>query len=159
MSAKRQYLLVDGYNVVHTWPETKILLPWDIDAAAELLVERLAILHDPAHCEVTVVFDGHGDHTEIVSDGAGSMPGVIYAKFGKSADAVIEEIVAKAPDAGAFTVVSRDNALGTSTFSSGAQVISPDALLDWVSRERNKLARDAAARKRQSDKSFGNKLF
>jgi predicted RNA-binding protein with PIN domain len=159
MPAKRQYLLVDGYNVVHSWPETRALLPLDLDAAAELLVERLALLHDPQHCEVTIVFDGQRDNTEIVSDGRGSVPGVIYAKAGKSADAVIEEIVAKAQDADAFTVVSRDNALGNSAFSSGAQVIGPDALLDWVTREKRKLAADAARRKHQADQSFGNKLF
>jgi predicted RNA-binding protein with PIN domain len=108
---------------------------------------------------VTIVFDGRSERTEIVSDGKGSVPCVIYAKTGRSADAVIEEIVAKAPDAGAFTVVSRDNALGGSVFSSGAQVIGPEALLEWTARERRKLAGDAAARKQRSDKSFGNKLF
>lgn len=159
MPDRRQYLLVDGYNVVHSWPETRVLLPRDIDAAAELLVERLAILHDSKRFEVTVVFDGRQDRTEVVNDGKSSIPCVIYAKLGKSADAVIEEIVAKAPDASAFTVVSRDGALGNSAFSSGAHVISPDALLEWVSSELRKLASNLAARKYKSDKNFGNKLF
>jgi predicted RNA-binding protein with PIN domain len=159
MPVRKQYLLVDGYNVVHAWPQTRALLPRDIDAAAELLVERLAVLHDPERFEVTVVFDGKSDRTEIVSDGSGSIPGVIYAKSGRSADAVIEEIVAKAPDPSAFTVVSRDNALGTSTFSSGAQVIGPDALLDMVRRERRSIAADSAVRKSDADKKFGNRIF
>ena len=159
MPARKQYLLVDGYNVVHSWPETRAMLPRDIDAAAELLVERLAVLHDPETFEVTVVFDGQREINEIAHDGRGSHPGVIYAKFGKSADAVIEEIVARAPDASAFTVVSRDNALGVSTFSSGAQVIGPDALLGMVTREKRKLSGSVEARRQRESRNFGNRIF
>lgn len=159
MPVRKQYLLVDGYNVVHAWPETRALLPRDLDAAAELLVERLTVLHDPVRFEVTVVFDGKGDRTEIVNDGSGPVPGVIYAKIGRSADAVIEEIVARAPDPSAFTVVSRDNALGSSSFSSGAQVMGPDALLSLVRREQRSIDSDTASRKNEADKKFGNRLF
>ena len=159
MPAKKQYLLVDGYNVIHVWPETRALLSRDIDAAAEFLVERLAILHEPGHFEVTVVFDGSRPFTEIAGDGRGSVPGVIYAKQGRSADAVIEEIVARAPDASAFTVVSHDNALGISAFSTGAQVMSPEALLVLVNRERRDLSSAASKRKNRSNREFGNHLF
>jgi predicted RNA-binding protein with PIN domain len=157
MSANRQYLLVDGYNIVHAWPETRRLLSRDVDAAAALLVEKLAVLHDPDTCEVTVVFDGRGERAESIS-GGGALPFVIYAQTGRTADAVIEQIVARAPDAKLFTIATRDNAITLSVHTRGATVIGPDALADWAERQRAQVER-TVVRKLRSDGSFGGRLF
>jgi len=157
MPTHRQYLLVDGYNIVHAWPETRRLLPHDVDAAAALLVERLAVLHDGTSCEVTIVFDGRGERAESVS-GGGALPFVIYAQEGRTADAVIEQIVARAPDAKHFTIATRDNAITLSVHTRGATVIGPDALADWVDRQKAQVER-TVVRKLRSDGKFGNRLF
>jgi len=87
------------------------MLDRDLDSAAAIMTGILAILHDPEKCEVTVVFDGRGDRVEIQQEREGAIPCVIYAPVGKTADAIIEEILNRAPDAEAFTVATRDNAL------------------------------------------------
>jgi hypothetical protein len=150
----KQYLLVDGYNVAHAWPQLRKVLSRDIDAAAELLVSRLAILHDPEACEVTIVFDGRGDRIDFAQPPGGKLPCVMYSPAGRSADALIEQIVYNAPDGGAFTVATRDNALCLSAVTRGAHVISPEALLEWLDREGAK----TMPRDKRSD-SFGNRLF
>ena len=157
MPTPRQYLLVDGYNIVHAWPQTRRLLARDIDAAAAFLVEKLAVLHDPESCEVTIVFDGRGERTETVS-GGGALPCVIYASSGRTADALIEQIVAKAPDPRLFTIATRDNAITLSVHTRGATVIGPEALADWVDRQRAQVER-TVVRKAGSDGKFGNRLF
>lgn len=159
MPAKRQYLLVDGYNVAHSWPDIRKMLERDVDSAAALLVERLAVLHDAEACEVTIVFDGRGERVELQRHGGANAPCVIYAPAGVSADAIIEQIVNRAPDADDFTVASRDNALCLSVFSCGAHTITPDELLDRVRRERNALGKALRERTRETDRNFGNRLF
>lgn len=157
MPTPRQYLLVDGYNIAHAWPQVRRLLSRDIDAAAAFLTEKLAVLHDPESCEVTIVFDGSGERVESVS-GGGSLPFVIYAHRGLTADAVIEQIVEKAPDAKLFTIATRDNAIVLSAHTRGATVIGPDALADWAERQRAQVER-TVVRKVKSNGSFGNRLF
>jgi len=157
MLTPRQYLLVDGYNIVHSWPQTRGLLSRDVDAAAALLVEKLAVLHDPESCEVTIVFDGREERAESVS-GGGALPFVIYAHKGLTADAVIERIVEKAPDAKLFTIATRDNAIVLSAHTRGATVIGPDALADWADRQRAQVER-TVGRKVKSGGNFGNRIF
>lgn len=158
MPASRQYLLVDGYNVAHCWPDVSPVIARDIDAAAAILVERLTPLHDPDQCEVTIVFDGRGSVAETVRE-APSLPCVIYSPSGTSADAIIEQIVARAPDPNAFTVVSRDNALCLSVYAGGANVISPDDLLERLHRESSDAARRIAGNNQTGSHHFGSHPF
>ena len=159
MTTRRQYLLVDGYNVAHAWADINAVIARDIDAAAMLLVERLAVLHDGAECEVTIVFDGRGEKEEIQRDKAGKLPCVIYSPAGVSADAIIEQIVARAPNADDFTVASRDNALVLSVHTYGGHTLRPEELAERVEREKKQLARTVVRRVRENGRDFGNKLF
>jgi predicted RNA-binding protein with PIN domain len=129
-----------------------------VDSAALFLTERLAVLHDVDSCEVTIVFDGKGERVELLRHGGEAAPCVIYAPAGVSADAIIEQIVSRAPDADDFTVASRDNALCLSVYARGAHVISPDELLDMVKREQRAMGKDLRWRKQQSDRDFGNRM-
>ena len=159
MPAKRQYLLIDGYNIIHSWPDLREIFLRDIDAAAGRLVEMLAVLHDADTMEVTIVFDGRGDRLQLNIEDCPTMPCVIYTPTGTTADAIIEQIVSKAPDATAFTVASRDNALCMSVYSRGALVMTPDELLNWTTRERRSIASSTAKNKNENARNFGNKLF
>ena len=156
---RRQYLLVDGYNVAHAWPDVAAMLERDLDSAAAFLASMLTALHDPDKCEVTVVFDGKGDRVEIQRERDMALPCVIYAPIGKTADAIIEEIINRAPDAEAFTVATRDNALTLSAHTCGAHVVTPDELSEWVRREKRIVERTVLRKSRDSDSRFGNKLF
>ncbi|MBN1403489.1 MAG: NYN domain-containing protein [Opitutales bacterium] len=159
MAQQKQYILVDGYNVTHSWPQLKRMMGHDIDAAASLLVERLSVLHDAVSCEVTVVFDGKSDAVETMYPAGDKAPCVIYSPSGTSADAIIEQIVNNAPDGDAFTVVSKDNALCLSVFARGAHVISPETLLERVRKERDLMSKTLLAQRKKHNSDFGNKLF
>jgi predicted RNA-binding protein with PIN domain len=152
-------LLVDGYNIAHAWPEISDILDRDIDSAASVLTGMLAVLHDQEKCEVTVVFDGKGDRVEIQREPNMAIPCVIYAPAGKTADAVIEEILSHAPNADDFTIATRDNALTLSAHTRAAHVVTPDELYEWVRRERKSIERTVLRKARDSDSKFGNRLF
>lgn len=155
---QRDYLLVDGYNVVHAWPRMQKLMARNPDAAAARLVETLRVLHDDM-LEVTVVFDGRGSRVE---RSATHNPGelcVLYSAAGSSADAVIEQIVCRAPKADLFTVASRDNMVRETVSALGARAITPEDLADWVDRRERQLARAVAAHNQKQARDFGNRLF
>lgn len=50
-------LLVDGYNIIGTWPELKSLKDHDLPAARDRLVERMAEYQAYWGYRVIVVFD------------------------------------------------------------------------------------------------------
>lgn len=126
------HLLVDGSNVMHAWPELKTLLRRDRDAARAALVQRLAVLHDGGDMRLTVVFDGRG--SEIVTERPGSEASflVVYTPAGMTADDVIEQWVGRSAEPGSCRVASADRGVITTVSALGAEVVSPEALREWV---------------------------
>jgi len=90
----REYLIVDGYNIINDWPVLKELCRDSIESARDKLVEIMAGYRAYRGIEVTVVFDGH-----LVKDNPGcSMKingvKVVYTKEQETADSYIEKCVA-----------------------------------------------------------------
>ncbi|MCA1028556.1 NYN domain-containing protein [Cytobacillus kochii] len=52
-------LLVDGYNIIGAWPELQLLKNKDLEAARDLLVEKMAEYQGYSGYRVIVVFDAH----------------------------------------------------------------------------------------------------
>ncbi len=155
----RPYLLVDGYNVAHAWRTLSAVTRRDPEQAAALLVERLRVLHDAEGYEVTVFFDGRGAKVEpLATQNPGELC-VLYSPSGSSADALIEQIVFRAPDPGLFTVATRDNMIRESAIVGGARVISPAELLEWVESAERRQSRNIRDLNRDTDRRFGNRLF
>ena len=60
------YLLVDGYNIIHAWPELSSLSETNLDAARSKLLDTLCNFRGYGNEEIIVVFDaylvkGHGE--------------------------------------------------------------------------------------------------
>lgn len=85
------YLLVDGYNIIHAWKSLRELAVKSLDAARELLIHRLANYQGWRKCRVIVVFDAYK-----VKGGVGSVERkgdlwVVYTKEAETADMYIEK--------------------------------------------------------------------
>jgi predicted RNA-binding protein with PIN domain len=85
-------LVVDGYNVVHAWPELKKLLQHSLADARDRLIERLAVYAQVRGADVTVVFDAH--RTSSLANSEGDVDGVhvVFTRKGHSADHAIERL-------------------------------------------------------------------
>jgi predicted RNA-binding protein with PIN domain len=153
-------LIVDGYNVIHAWPE---LAPLIKDGQAEEARRRLiAMLGEYAAAageRVTVVFDAHSrarDHGKgEVVDGVT----VIFGSKAQTADHVIERRVAIASrrgDAGMVTVASSDRLQRDLVMAMGAAVIGAEALRQVVLGARAELGEHSARRRREA--GFANRL-
>ena len=53
-------LLVDGYNIIGSWPELQELKNKDLAAARDRLVEKMAEYQGYTGYKVIVVFDAYG---------------------------------------------------------------------------------------------------
>ena len=88
----KDFLLVDGYNIIFAWDELKAIAREDINAARERLVNILCNYQGFKRCEVIVVFD-----TYKVKGSVGSIERfhnitIVYTKEAETADMYIEKV-------------------------------------------------------------------
>lgn len=57
--SKEEYLLVDGYNIIHAWPELKELVDENMDSARMKLLDSLSNYQGIRKCQIIVVFDAY----------------------------------------------------------------------------------------------------
>lgn len=87
---KEEYLLVDGYNVIHAWPELQEFASGDMDLARTKLLDALASYQGLRQCKIIVVFDAYAvqGHLEEVFDYYNIH--VVFTKEAQTADEYIE---------------------------------------------------------------------
>ncbi|MGO5051433.1 NYN domain-containing protein [Lachnospiraceae bacterium LCP25S3_G4] len=89
---KKNYLLVDGYNILYGWPDLKELLNRDIDAARGKLQDILCNYQGFTKDEVVLVFDGYKNKNQVETVLKYHNINVIYTKESQTADAYIEKL-------------------------------------------------------------------
>jgi predicted RNA-binding protein with PIN domain len=103
-------VIVDGYNVIHAWPQLKRLMgEASLEAARDKLVDRLAVFGMVEGADVTVVFDAH--HSTARNNNEEEVEGVhvLFTRKGHSADHAIERIAYAAAQVGdVITVATSD---------------------------------------------------
>ena len=90
----RPMLIVDGYNVIHDWPELMRLADGQgLSAARDALVAMMADFSGFAHEEVVVVFDAYQTDRLKLTDEQQSGIRVVFTRKGETADHFIERTV------------------------------------------------------------------
>ncbi len=105
---QKEYLLVDGYNVIFAWDELKELAQASIDGARGRLMDILCNYQGIRRCEVIVVFDAYrvkGHDTEILDY---HNIHVVYTKEAETADQYIEKFAHEHAKQYRVTVVTSD---------------------------------------------------
>lgn len=88
---KKEYLLVDGYNIIFAWKELDELAKDNIDGARGKLMDILSEYQGLRHCEIILVFDAYrveGHKTEVIEY---HNIHVVYTKEAETADQYIEK--------------------------------------------------------------------
>lgn len=132
----KEFLIVDGYNIIYAWPEFEELKS-ELDHARSKLISILVNYSPLSGRRVLVVFDAHQvknfpERTEIV-DGVE----VIYTQQGETADALIERLVGKLMNEGAVFVATSDWAEQEIIFGKGAYRLTPGELRMEIERIRS----------------------
>ena len=148
------HLLVDGYNLAHSWSHIAPLFEIGLDQVVEALVRDLRELHDARDLRVSIVLDGQGSDVEVVRPFRDTTFSLVYSPRSLNADAIIEQMVGASAFPEKISVVSRDTALLGSIEAGGATAVSPDLLLEWIDAARRRAA-DSAKKRSSSTKKLG----
>ena len=117
-------ILVDGYSLLHNWPELAEGAPRHSEAARAALVEMLTQYQDACGTPVTVFFDGTGARrTKPKNDSIGAVE-VLFSSSGQTADDLIERAAHRFQPYGEVLVVTDDFAERDTVSGFGGSVAS-----------------------------------
>ena len=138
---KKEYLIVDGYNMVFAWDGLREQARTDINGAAERLMDLLANYRGYKGCELVVVFDSYR-----VKGGTGSKTKhndlrVVYTKEGISADLYIETLLEEIGKNYRIRVATSDSMIQLSALRTGVLRVSAQELFREIESVNESIAR------------------
>jgi predicted RNA-binding protein with PIN domain len=116
-------VLIDGYSLLHHWPELAEGAPRHSETARDALVELLQQYQDASGTPVTVFFDGRGRKAKPKNQSAKSVE-VLFSSSGQTADDLIERAAHRFQAYGEVLVVTEDFAERDTVTGFGASVAS-----------------------------------
>lgn len=117
-------ILVDGYSLLHTWPELAEGSPRHSEAARDALVEMLTQYQDANGTPITIFFDGTGARRSKPKNNSGGAVEVLFSNSGQTADDLIERAAHRFQDYGEVLVVTDDYAERDTVSGFGGSVAS-----------------------------------
>ena len=117
-------ILVDGYSLLHNWPELAPGRARYSAAARDALIQRLTLYQDACGTPVTIVFDGSGLPGPRPAPAAPGEVEVLYSRRGQTADQIIERAAHRFGPYGEVLAVTDDNAERETVISLGGSAAS-----------------------------------
>jgi len=87
------YLIVDGYNIINSWPELKLIEKDNLENARDKLVELLENYRAYKGISAILVFDAHMVKGSTEKHEYYGALEIVYTKENETADAYIEKMV------------------------------------------------------------------
>lgn len=101
-------ILVDGYSLLHNWPELAPGRARHSAAAREELIHILTQYQDACGTPITIVFDGAGAPPGTPKTHSQPELEILYSKAGQTADDIIERVAYRMRDYGEVLAVTDD---------------------------------------------------
>jgi uncharacterized protein len=121
-------ILVDGYSLLHNWPELAPGQPRHSERARNELIHILTKYHDATGEPITIFFDGSrargGAPPAVPKKGSSKEVEVLFSHSGQTADDMIERAAVRFQDYGEVLVVTDDNAERDTVGGMGGSVCS-----------------------------------
>ena len=130
----KEYLIVDGYNVLFAWDGLQDLAKEDLEAARERLMDILSNYRAYTHREVVLVFDGYKVRGSRGERFLRNNLLVVYTRENETADAYIEALAGSIGKNDRVWVATSDSLIQLSAFRSGLLRISARELQDQIQR-------------------------
>ena len=137
---RKEYLIVDGYNMIFAWDGLREQAGYDLSGARERLLDLLSNYCGFHPCELIVVFDSYR-----VRGGTGSRSRhnnlrVVYTQEDESADLYIETLIGKIGKNYAVRVATSDALIQLSALRSGVLRVSASELERELERTNGEIA-------------------
>ncbi len=150
---KKEYLLVDGYNIIFAWKELQELAEIDIGAARDKLMDILCNYQGYKKCTVILVFDAYK-----VEGSTGTVQNhhniyVVYTKEAETADQYIEKVAHEMGRTYDVTVATSDGLEQVIIRGQGCRLLSARELQEeiaWV----NQQIREETIQKREEGRNY-----
>jgi len=117
-------ILVDGYSLLHNWPELANGWPRHSAAARDELIRRLTLYRDAIGTPITVFFDGGGAPGGTPAAASTPEMEVLYSRSGQTADDMIERATHRFGAYGEILAVTDDQAERETVTSLGGSASS-----------------------------------
>ena len=147
-------ILVDGYSLLHNWPELARGKPRHSAAARDELIRVLTQYRDAESTPITVVFDGSGAPAGTPRTLSTSEMEILYSKAGQTADDVIERVVHRLLAFGEVLVVTDDYAERDTVLSLGGMVSSCLNFIQTIESTLMELQRELGRHNRKEKERF-----
>ena len=131
---RREFLLVDGYNMIFAWEELNALAKLNIDSARLELQDILSNYQGFRGCEVIIVYDAYrvaGHQTEILN---WQNIHIVFTKEAQTADSYIEQFSMEHAKTDQVIVATSDGLEQIIVQTSGSELLSARELRDEVIR-------------------------
>lgn len=139
---KKEYLLVDGYNILFAWEELKELAKDNLEAARNKLMDILCNYQGFKKCILILVFDAYkvkGNVGEVIDY---HNIHVVYTKEAETADMYIEKVTHDIGRKHHVTVATSDGLEQIIIMGQGAARLSATDLKEEVARVNEQIRRD-----------------
>lgn len=125
-------ILVDGYSLLHAWPELAEGRARHSAPARQALVTMLTQYQDAIGTPVTVVFDGSGAPPGTPRNNEPHAVEVLFSRDGRSADDVIERVTPRLLEYGDVLVVTNDHAVRDTVTGFGGRAVPCEVFIQQL---------------------------
>src|SRR5215471_13217978 len=147
-------ILVDGYSLLHNWPELAPGRPRHSASAREELIQRLTQYQDAIGTPITIFFDGGGAPSGTPAALSTPEVEVLYSRSGQTADQMIERAAHRFALYGEVMAVTDDLAERDTVVSLGGNTSSCLNFIQTVENALTELADDIKHHNRRERRKF-----
>jgi small GTP-binding protein len=155
---KKEYLLVDGYNILFAWEDLKDLAKDNLEAARNKLMDILCNYQGFKKCILILVFDAYkvkGNVGEVLDY---HNIHVVYTKEAETADMYIEKVTHEIGRKHHVTVATSDGLEQIIIMGQGAARLSATDLKEEVARVNDQIRRDYLEKQPKGRNFLGNQF-
>ncbi len=147
-------ILVDGYSLLHNWPQLAPGKPRHSAAARDELIHWLTQYRDAIGTPITIVFDGAGAPAGTPKPISSPELEILYTRAGQTADDVIERAAMRFTAYGEVLVITDDYKERDTVISVGGMASSCLNFIQDIESALKEQEREIASRNRRERQKF-----
>lgn len=147
-------ILIDGYSLLHQWPELAPGASRFSAPAREALIRKLIAYRDATHTPISVFFDGAGAPPGTPKPHSNPEVEVLFSKAGQTADQMIERVAFRMRPFGEVLVVTDDHAERDTVTNLGGLACSCATFISQVEAAVGEMAADLKSHNRREQERF-----
>jgi predicted RNA-binding protein with PIN domain len=147
-------ILIDGYSLLHNWPELALGRPRHSMAARDELIRILTLYRDATGTPITIFFDGSGGRERRGDEQSTPEVEILYSRAGQTADQLIERAAHRFAAYGEVLAVTDDNAERDTVIAVGGLASSCLSFIQTVESALSELQDDIKTHNRKEKNRF-----